>query len=55
MQTTAQSHDESPASGPMGFIPVKTGHPRLNVAMILVLIAVVLGIALIEAQRLALG
>ncbi len=55
MQTTAPSHDDTQAAGPMGYIPIKTGHPRLNMAMILVLIAVVLGIALIEAQRLALG
>jgi hypothetical protein len=35
-------------------IPVKEGHPRLNVAILLLLVVVFLAFALIEAQRLQL-
>jgi hypothetical protein len=33
----------------------KAGHPRLNVAILLVIIAVLLAFALVQAQRMTLG
>lgn len=35
-------------------LPVKTGHPRFNVAIVLILVAILMAFALVEAQRLAL-
>jgi hypothetical protein len=55
MAPMAQTPEDRSSPGRMGFIPVKVGHPRWNVLMVLVLIAVILAIALVEAQRLAIG
>jgi hypothetical protein len=55
MEPTAQAPQDGSSHGRMGYIPVKVGHPRWNVLMVLVLIAVILAIALVEAQRLAIG
>ncbi|MEA2646188.1 MAG: hypothetical protein QOE92_1271 [Chloroflexota bacterium] len=35
-------------------IPYKAGHPRVNIAVTLILVAVLLAFALVEAERLAL-
>ena len=34
------------------YIPVKEGHPRFNVAVVLVVVAAFIVLALVEAQRL---
>lgn len=52
----------APATGPKAptqeriqYIPYKAGHPRWNLAVVLVIIGLILAFALIEAERLALG
>lgn len=47
--------DETSAPTPMSYLPVKAGHPRWNLAVALALVALVLALALVEAQRLSLG
>jgi hypothetical protein len=50
-----ESHEitaEPPANLRSSYVPVKEGHPRFNLAVLVVLVAAFLVFALIEAQRL---
>jgi hypothetical protein len=55
METTARTPEDATSPNPIGYIPIKAGHPRWNLAVVLVLVAVILAIALVEAQRLSVG
>ena len=55
MEPTAQTpaDDDRDEIDPIPRTPYKTGHPRWNLVIVLVIIGVILAFALIEAQRLS--